>query len=368
MINIYLIRHGKPDFPDDRTCCLGHTDLPLCDLGRMQSSLLAASFSMQGIPGFDAVYTSPLSRTRETAAFLFAPVRKTIASLQERDFGVWDGLSFDAIRKNWPKLYEARGYDHSLPIPGEESADAAALRFSEAIREILQSSVCAAKQELHLAVVSHNDIISSYLTGSDPEHRTKQELKLPYAGFYHLKFPSVKAEYTTDYKKEMPLPPLTKELCKTLRQSISLPENICSHCDAVAENALRIVRELEVSGITLDSEAIYLAALLHDISRLHPLHAGYGGRCIEALGYPKIGNLIAQHHSCCHTTINEAAIVFLADKEIRETTRVPIQYRFTHSRAKCRTEEAKQKHENQMLQSLYLKELINTRCQKEVIL
>ena len=39
MRTIYLIRHGKPEFPDERKYCIGRTDLPLSEEGRTQIHL-----------------------------------------------------------------------------------------------------------------------------------------------------------------------------------------------------------------------------------------------------------------------------------------------------------------------------------------
>ena len=43
MREIYLIRHGMPDFPGGARMCLGRTDLPLGLRGRLQAALLGAS-------------------------------------------------------------------------------------------------------------------------------------------------------------------------------------------------------------------------------------------------------------------------------------------------------------------------------------
>ena len=42
MRKIYLIRHGKPNFPAGSSMCLGRTELPLGAVGRMQAALLGA--------------------------------------------------------------------------------------------------------------------------------------------------------------------------------------------------------------------------------------------------------------------------------------------------------------------------------------
>ena len=40
MRNLYLIRHGKPQYPDEHSYCIGQTDFSLSMLGHLQSVLL----------------------------------------------------------------------------------------------------------------------------------------------------------------------------------------------------------------------------------------------------------------------------------------------------------------------------------------
>ena len=123
---VYLIRHGRPYFPDG-SCCLGRTDIPLGTIGHMQSCLAARELEHAGI---SAVFTSPLSRAHETAAY-FSPSAVVIPGLHEADMGLWDGLSFREIKECFPELYERRGVDMSVPIPGAEEPRAALFRFEE---------------------------------------------------------------------------------------------------------------------------------------------------------------------------------------------------------------------------------------------
>ena len=64
MTRLYLIRHAEPDFPGGVRRCLGRTDLPLGELGRLRAALLALELEGKA----RRVYTSPLRRAAETAA------------------------------------------------------------------------------------------------------------------------------------------------------------------------------------------------------------------------------------------------------------------------------------------------------------
>lgn len=115
MRKIYLIRHGKPDFPAGSSMCLGRTELPLGAVGRMQAALLGAELSGE----VEAVYSSPLSRAVQTAQALRRPIT-VIDGLAEQDAGEWDGLTFDEIRVRYPELYARRAVERYLPMPGAE--------------------------------------------------------------------------------------------------------------------------------------------------------------------------------------------------------------------------------------------------------
>lgn len=129
MRTIYLIRHGKPEFPDERKYCIGRTDLPLSEEGRTQIQALGETFAGRRIK---KIYTSPLKRCRESAAILRDAIDRSIPievvdGLAEIDMGEWDGRSFDEIREQFPETYAARGKDmyYFRPPQGESFADCA---------------------------------------------------------------------------------------------------------------------------------------------------------------------------------------------------------------------------------------------------
>ena len=39
MRNLYLVRHGKPQYPDEHSYCVGQTDFSLSMLGHLQAVL-----------------------------------------------------------------------------------------------------------------------------------------------------------------------------------------------------------------------------------------------------------------------------------------------------------------------------------------
>lgn len=87
-LRIYLARHGQTDWNlEDRT--QGQTDTLLNATGRRQAAEL--KLKVVGIP-LDAVYSSTLSRSRETAEIVHGSTPLTsLPGLSERKFGKFEG-------------------------------------------------------------------------------------------------------------------------------------------------------------------------------------------------------------------------------------------------------------------------------------
>lgn len=151
MKKVYLIRHGKPDFPDGKHMCLGRTDLPLSPEGLSQAREMAKI-----LPTVSSVFSSPLIRAVQTAQAIGRPIT-ILDDLREMDAGDWDGLTFDEIRTRYPQLYAARGQDPSLPLPGGEDRQACLSRFRNAMEIAAQSS------SGDLAVTAHGAVIAAFM-------------------------------------------------------------------------------------------------------------------------------------------------------------------------------------------------------------
>jgi broad specificity phosphatase PhoE len=151
----HLLRHGEPTV-------LGRLNgrLPgvgLSATGRAEIVAQAARLAGEKI---EAIYASPMQRTRETAEILAErlglPVRPR-EDVIEIDYGEWTGLTFDDIRRDerWLMWSRSRGI---ATIPGGESW-----------RQV-QDRVVGALFELHrlhpagdVVVVSHGDVIRAGL-------------------------------------------------------------------------------------------------------------------------------------------------------------------------------------------------------------
>ena len=99
-----LVRHGQSEW-NAVGRWQGQADPVLTDLGRDQASAAARSRSLGS---FDAVVSSPLQRSVDTATVLadaigVGPVL-TDAGLMERDAGPWQGLTRAQIEEAWPGM------------------------------------------------------------------------------------------------------------------------------------------------------------------------------------------------------------------------------------------------------------------------
>jgi probable phosphoglycerate mutase len=159
---MFLARHGATEnTAEDRFS--GSIGVELSEEGRRQASLLGERLADESIAG---VYSSPLSRARETASIAggVCRVEPTIRDgLREIDHGHWEGLRRAEVESRFSEEYSAWEADPFTFAPdGGESGAAVLARALPVIREIVSRH--AGQQVL---VVSHKAtlrlVISSLL-------------------------------------------------------------------------------------------------------------------------------------------------------------------------------------------------------------
>lgn len=114
MISVALLRHAPTTWNAEHRL-QGRTDIPISDDGR---SLAAAWRLPPEVSGFEA-WSSPLTRTRETAALLGLSPRLD-DRLIESSWGEWEGQMLAALKQQ-PGFVEAEGRGLDLAAPGGES-------------------------------------------------------------------------------------------------------------------------------------------------------------------------------------------------------------------------------------------------------
>jgi probable phosphoglycerate mutase len=166
---LYLIRHGDALPAGDEIVPGGtYDDQPLSQLGRQQAQALAERWGK--IP-FDAIYSSPYRRARETAGPL-AQLRglEVLVEPEVREIRlgqVGDGLPKDVSREEYAAALRARldaivqivsrvGYWSA--IPGSEPSAAFRARVAAAI-----DGIGARHAGQRVAIFSHGGVINAYL-------------------------------------------------------------------------------------------------------------------------------------------------------------------------------------------------------------
>jgi broad specificity phosphatase PhoE len=133
---LWLIRHGQTDWNREGRY-QGQADPPLNAAGLAQAQRLAARL---GDRAYAALYTSDLTRARQTAAVLALGSRLPLRPeprLREVNHGIWDGLLLSEIQArfadSWAEL--RREPDVARP-PGGETVVEVAARVSAALDDI----------------------------------------------------------------------------------------------------------------------------------------------------------------------------------------------------------------------------------------
>jgi probable phosphoglycerate mutase len=140
-MNLYLVRHGQTAASRENRFS-GSSDLPLTAVGEAMAEAFAQAYASLT---WDAIYTSPMLRARQTAGALCrrTGVQATVDDgLKEIDYGEWEGLRQDEVKERWPEAFEYWADDvASRGTPGGETAfqvAARAMRVVEAIRSRYQ--------------------------------------------------------------------------------------------------------------------------------------------------------------------------------------------------------------------------------------
>ena len=108
---LVLVRHGVTAHTTDKRFSggLGGRNPGLTDDGRAQVRATADWLSPMA-PEIDALFTSPVRRTRESAEILAARLDQAALledGLAEMEFGSWEGMTFSEVRETYPDDLEA---------------------------------------------------------------------------------------------------------------------------------------------------------------------------------------------------------------------------------------------------------------------
>jgi probable phosphoglycerate mutase len=174
---LVLLRHGEtPLTPQKRFSGSGGTDPSLSEVGIEQARRAAALLAARGT--VQAIVSSPLARTRETAAVVADRLGLDVTvdeGLRETDFGAWEGLTFAEVMERHPDDLDAwLASPDARPTGGGESFNATALRVEEA-----RDRLVAAHAGRTVLLVTHVTPIKTLVRlalGAPPESLFRMEL------------------------------------------------------------------------------------------------------------------------------------------------------------------------------------------------
>ena len=149
-MRLILVRHGAPE-ARAAGCCYGRTDFTLSDEGYEQ--IRRSLDRLQGLP-IHALYTSPLARalgSAHVAEDRFGLRANAIAELCEMNFGLFEGLTYEEIEREYPNEYKLwMEQPAKITFPGGENLTGMKRRVLNFI---------ASLEELHInetvLIVSH---------------------------------------------------------------------------------------------------------------------------------------------------------------------------------------------------------------------
>lgn len=133
-------------------------------------------------------------------------------------------------------------------------------------------------------------------------------------------------------------PSPNEEECRAMMVEKDVLEPIIKHCWAVEAMVCLLYALLDASRVEIDMHVLRAAAWVHDIARLEKNHALVGAEHLRALGYPRVGDLIATHmdievNPTAPLSANE--LLFLADKLVDEEDQCGFEKRFKRAFEKC---------------------------------
>jgi alpha-ribazole phosphatase/probable phosphoglycerate mutase len=167
---VFVIRHGATE-GSEVPRYKGATDVPISEKGEAQVRSTAEFMEKNGLVP-DAVYSSTLSRalrSAEIVASRFGLEQVGVPELRERDFGLWEGMSFEEIQEKFPDAFSSWARDplRYSPLEGESTLDVRD-RVMPALEQILHSHKGGT-----VAVVAHggvNRVVLAEFMGLPLEH------------------------------------------------------------------------------------------------------------------------------------------------------------------------------------------------------
>lgn len=158
-VRVLLVRHGETVWNQENRW-QGQADTPLSETGYDQARRLARRLRDEG-PPVQAIYTSDLSRARDTADILGRALGATpieASAWREMDIGTWSGLTTAEVATRHAEEWERLRQGEDLPRGGGET-------FAQFQGRLLQSSQRLVREHAggRVVVVTHGGAVRAFL-------------------------------------------------------------------------------------------------------------------------------------------------------------------------------------------------------------
>ena len=153
---LIVVRHGETEWNREKRM-QGTTDTQLSDVGQAQAQALGRRLADRG---FGALYSSDLVRARDTARAIAAHTGRRVVEdprLQERRFGIFEGLTNEEIKLRYPQEHARfTSRDPEYEVPGGESAREFTRRCIGCLSEI-----AGRHRDAEVVVVTHGLVLDA---------------------------------------------------------------------------------------------------------------------------------------------------------------------------------------------------------------
>ncbi|WP_142414645.1 alpha-ribazole phosphatase [Hathewaya massiliensis] len=159
-MNLYLVRHGYTE-ENSKGTYYGDIDVGLNNIGELQCKFLKEKLSEVE---FSCVYTSTKKRAIQSAELILKNKEYNLIKsekLNERSFGIFEGLDYIELEKSYKEEYKAWSKDWiGYKIKNGESH----LEFSNRVYEFLEHILDKHKNQENLLLVCHGGVIRAIYT------------------------------------------------------------------------------------------------------------------------------------------------------------------------------------------------------------
>lgn len=152
-MRIFLIRHGQSEANKDNII-QGHMDSSLSDIGREQAKTTGEKLLESKIV-FDSVYSSDLSRAKETAKIItkVLGVKDIVFDerLREMYLGDFEGKNSKELTEEENAFLNSCWDDHDIRVPNGETTN----EFKHRIKDIFNEIIASGENDSTILVVAH---------------------------------------------------------------------------------------------------------------------------------------------------------------------------------------------------------------------